>query len=98
MVDPLRDGSGGIRGGAPAGGPAAGLADGVGAAGRVGREYLRVSYDRSGRERSQDEQHTENARACAERGLRLVRARGDLADATGISGNEDTRHRGHERL
>jgi site-specific DNA recombinase len=71
MVDPLRDGSGGIRGGAPAGDPSAGLADGVGAAGRVGREYLRVSYDRSGRERSQDEQHTENARACAERGIGL---------------------------
>jgi site-specific DNA recombinase len=30
-----------------------------------------VSYDRSGRERSQDEQHTENERVCMERGLRL---------------------------
>jgi DNA invertase Pin-like site-specific DNA recombinase len=39
--------------------------------GRVGREYLRVSWDRSGRERSQDEQHAENARACADRGITL---------------------------
>ena len=30
-----------------------------------------MSWDRSGRERSQDEQHAENARACAERGIGL---------------------------
>lgn len=77
MVDPLHGGPDGVRGSAPADalvvGPVAGpgAPDAVGAAGRVGREYLRVSYDRSGRERSQDEQHTENARACAERGLAL---------------------------
>jgi DNA invertase Pin-like site-specific DNA recombinase len=37
----------------------------------VGREYLRVSYDRSGRERSQDEQQQDNAHACGERGIGL---------------------------
>ena len=38
---------------------------------RDGREYLRVSYDRSGRERSQDEQHDDNARAASESGVTL---------------------------
>jgi site-specific DNA recombinase len=37
----------------------------------TGREYLRVSLDRSGRERSQDEQHRDNERAAAERGITL---------------------------
>jgi DNA invertase Pin-like site-specific DNA recombinase len=40
---------------------------------RKAREYLRVSYDRSGRERSQDEQHDENAAAAAAHGLTLGR-------------------------
>jgi site-specific DNA recombinase len=39
---------------------------------RTGREYLRVSYDRSGRERSQDEQHDDNARAAAGFGVELL--------------------------
>ena len=39
---------------------------------RTAREYLRVSYDRSGHERSQDEQHDENTRAANERGYRLI--------------------------
>jgi len=38
---------------------------------KTGREYLRVSMDRSGRERSQDDQHGDNERACVERGIRL---------------------------
>ncbi len=38
---------------------------------RVGREYLRVSYDRSGRERSQDEQHDENVTAAESIGVTL---------------------------
>lgn len=37
----------------------------------TGREYLRVSKDRSKRERSVDEQHTDNERAAAERGVKL---------------------------
>jgi site-specific DNA recombinase len=37
----------------------------------VGREYLRVSLDRSGRARSVDEQHTDNQRAADERGWTL---------------------------
>jgi DNA invertase Pin-like site-specific DNA recombinase len=40
---------------------------------RKAREYLRVSYDRSGRERSQDEQADENAKAAAAHGLTLGR-------------------------
>jgi site-specific DNA recombinase len=39
---------------------------------RTGREYLRVSYDRSGRERSQNEQHDDNARACTEHAITLA--------------------------
>jgi site-specific DNA recombinase len=38
---------------------------------RTGREYLRVSFDRSGRERSPDEQHADNDRACTPRGITL---------------------------
>jgi DNA invertase Pin-like site-specific DNA recombinase len=38
---------------------------------RIGREYLRVSYDRSGRERSQDEQHDENVSAAEGIGVTL---------------------------
>jgi site-specific DNA recombinase len=38
---------------------------------RVGREYLRVSQDRSGRERSPDEQHEDNERATAGYGISL---------------------------
>jgi site-specific DNA recombinase len=38
---------------------------------RAGREYLRVSYDRSGRERSQDEQHEENQHGAAGIGVQL---------------------------
>ena len=37
----------------------------------VAREYLRVSYDRSGRERSVTEQHDDNARHADGRGVRL---------------------------
>lgn len=42
------------------------------AVGRRGREYLRVSYDRSGRERSQDQQQEDNASAAAGIGLSLL--------------------------
>jgi site-specific DNA recombinase len=38
---------------------------------RTGKEYLRVSFDRSGRERSHDEQHEDNERACAQHWIRL---------------------------
>jgi site-specific DNA recombinase len=38
---------------------------------RVGREYQRVSRDKSGLERSQDQQHDENKRACADQGITL---------------------------
>jgi DNA invertase Pin-like site-specific DNA recombinase len=38
---------------------------------RTGREYLRVSLDRSGRQRSIDEQHNENQQAAADRGVTL---------------------------
>jgi site-specific DNA recombinase len=38
---------------------------------RAAREYLRVSQDRSGRERSPEEQHADNERACKARGLVL---------------------------
>jgi DNA invertase Pin-like site-specific DNA recombinase len=37
----------------------------------TGREYLRVSLDRSGRARSVDEQHNDNARAAEDRGVAL---------------------------
>jgi DNA invertase Pin-like site-specific DNA recombinase len=37
----------------------------------TGREYLRVSMDRSGRQRSIEEQHNENQQAAAERGVTL---------------------------
>ena len=48
-----------------------GMSENAARAGRLGREYLRVSYDRSGRERSQDEQHDDNARTAAEHGILL---------------------------
>jgi len=38
---------------------------------KTGREYLRVSLDRSGRARSVDEQHTDNQRSAADRGVAL---------------------------
>jgi site-specific DNA recombinase len=38
---------------------------------RTGREYLRVSQDRSGRARSVDEQHEDNEKAAATRGVTL---------------------------
>jgi site-specific DNA recombinase len=38
---------------------------------RIGREYLRVSYDRSGRERSPGEQHKENVTAAGNIGVTL---------------------------
>jgi len=41
---------------------------------RTGREYLRVSRDKSGRERSVTEQHDENVRACGALGVRLGKA------------------------
>jgi site-specific DNA recombinase len=41
------------------------------------REYLRVSLDRSGRARSVDEQHTDNERAAADRGVRLSKQYAD---------------------
>lgn len=50
--------------------------------GRTGREYLRVSYDRSGRERSQDEQQADNRRACAERGITLLAAYREAGSAS----------------
>jgi DNA invertase Pin-like site-specific DNA recombinase len=37
-----------------------------------GREYLRVSFDRSGRERSTTEQHAENEYAAVRRGVELL--------------------------
>src|SRR4051812_15364842 len=39
---------------------------------RTGREYLRVSMDRSGRARSVDEQHDDNQRAAESRGMTLA--------------------------
>lgn len=39
--------------------------------GLTGREYQRVSHDASGRERSNDEQHTDNVAGCAEEGIAL---------------------------
>jgi DNA invertase Pin-like site-specific DNA recombinase len=51
-------------------------------AGRRGREYLRVSLDRSGRERSQDEQHEDNARACALAGITLLGAYRETGSAS----------------
>ena len=38
---------------------------------KTGREYLRVSLDRSGRARSVEEQHDDNAKAAADRGITL---------------------------
>jgi len=38
----------------------------------AGREFLRVSFDRYGRERSHDEQHDENASSCRANNIRLV--------------------------
>lgn len=38
----------------------------------TGREYLRVSHDASGRERSNDEQHTENLEVCPTEGLEIT--------------------------
>ena len=38
---------------------------------KLGREYLRVSFDRLGRERSVTEQHGDNERYCESRGIRL---------------------------
>lgn len=49
---------------------------------RVGREYLRVSVDKTGRQRSTTEQHTDNARAAAERGIQLAEAYVDLGSAS----------------
>lgn len=37
----------------------------------IGREYLRISFDKSKTERSQDEQHDDNARACTAQGITL---------------------------
>ena len=37
----------------------------------LAREYLRVSLDKSGRERSQDEQHQDNQRVADEHGWTL---------------------------
>lgn len=49
---------------------------------RTGREYLRVSYDRSGRERSPEEQHTDNQRAADARGWTLGEPYRDLGSAS----------------
>lgn len=49
---------------------------------RVGREYLRVSYDRSGRERSQDEQHEENTTTAETIGVTLGLAHREAGSAS----------------
>lgn len=62
----------------PRGRSAAGSAESAGAVRArdllVAREYLRVSVDRSGRERSPDEQHGENAREASSCGFELGEA------------------------
>ncbi|GIJ49358.1 hypothetical protein Val02_62440 [Virgisporangium aliadipatigenens] len=47
-----------------------------------GREYLRVSRDRSGRERSPEEQHRDHVGATAERGWTLGNAYRDIGSAS----------------
>lgn len=49
---------------------------------RTGREYLRVSYDRSGVERSPDEQHNDNERDCSARGIKLAAAYREAGSAS----------------
>ena len=46
------------------------------------REYLRVSFDHSGRERPNDEQHTDNERAATEHGWKLGKPYRDTGSAS----------------
>jgi DNA invertase Pin-like site-specific DNA recombinase len=63
--------------------------------GKVAREYLRVSMDRSGRERSIDEQHDENERAAQQSGWTLGEPYRDKGSASRYA----TRARGgYDRL
>jgi DNA invertase Pin-like site-specific DNA recombinase len=48
----------------------------------LAREYLRVSYDKSGRERSNDEQHGDNERDAAEHGWKLGKPYRDTGSAS----------------
>jgi site-specific DNA recombinase len=58
---------------------------------RIGREYLRVSFDRSGRERSQDEQHEENATAAENNGVTLGLAYREAGSASASRFSTKTR-------
>lgn len=49
---------------------------------RTGREYLRVSADKSGYERSNDDQHDENVDAAAEHGITLGKPYRDVGSAS----------------
>ena len=46
------------------------------------REYLRVSLDRSGRQRSNEDQHTDNERAAETHGWRLAKPYRDVGSAS----------------
>ena len=48
----------------------------------VAREYQRVSFDKSGRERSQDEQHGDNERAAQRFGWALGKPYRDTGSAS----------------
>jgi DNA invertase Pin-like site-specific DNA recombinase len=48
----------------------------------LAREYLRVSFDKSGRERSNDEQHGDNERAAAEHAWTLAKPYRDTGSAS----------------
>lgn len=50
--------------------------------GTVAREYLRVSFDASGRERSPEEQHADNQRAAERHGWKLGPAYRDIGSAS----------------
>jgi DNA invertase Pin-like site-specific DNA recombinase len=60
------------------------------------REYLRVSLDKSGRERSLEEQHDDNARAAGEHGWELAEPYRDVGSASRFA-NGNGRH-GFDRL
>ena len=49
---------------------------------RTAREYLRVSMDRSGRERSNDEQHADNQREAEANGWALGEHYADVGSAS----------------
>jgi DNA invertase Pin-like site-specific DNA recombinase len=53
----------------------------------IAREYLRVSVDKSGRQRSPEEQHADNERAAAEHGWTLGEPYRDVGSASRYAGN-----------